>query len=123
MEKAPVEACWSFSKISCSSFGRRGGEGPGVQEDWRAGPVVKGRRERKKPGRMVRGALLRACMVGVVVVCFVSCEGVGWLCLNVCTRMCVHECVYPNVSTIFMSFYVRVAPEIKPSDYDIKHDR
>lgn len=26
--KAPVDCFWRFSKISCSSFGRRGGEGP-----------------------------------------------------------------------------------------------
>ena len=26
--KAPVEERWSFSKSSCSSFGRRGGAGP-----------------------------------------------------------------------------------------------
>lgn len=29
--KAPVLAFWSFSNSSCSSFGRRGGAGPGDQ--------------------------------------------------------------------------------------------
>jgi len=28
VEKAPVDWRWSVSKKSCSSFGRRGGEGP-----------------------------------------------------------------------------------------------
>lgn len=41
---APVDCCWSFSKISCSSLGRRGGAGPGDQEELDLGVVEKGRR-------------------------------------------------------------------------------
>ena len=59
--KAPVDCSWSFSKISCSSFGSRGGEGPVDQADLIAGAVVKVRR--KKPGRTARVTCLIACMM------------------------------------------------------------
>lgn len=59
--KAPVDCSWSFSKISCSSFGRRGGAGWGLQEDWKAVVVENGLR--KKPGRMARIVLVMGCMV------------------------------------------------------------
>ena len=59
--KAPVDCSWSFSKISCSSLGRRGGPGCGVQAAWVARAVENGRR--KKPGRMARTVLAIGCMV------------------------------------------------------------
>lgn len=43
---APVDWRWSFSKSSCSSFGRRGGEGPGDQAEREVRVVLKVRRER-----------------------------------------------------------------------------
>lgn len=59
--KAPVDCSWSFSKISCSSLGRRGGPGCGVQAAWVARAVENGRR--KKPGRTARTVLAIGCMV------------------------------------------------------------
>lgn len=59
---APVDCCCSFSKISCSSFGRRGGDGPGDHDDRVAIEVEKGRL--RKPGRIVRTILLVDCMFG-----------------------------------------------------------
>lgn len=68
---APVDCSCSFSKISWSSFGSLGGAGEGFQPDWMGWVVEKGRR--KKPGRMVRMALVAGCMmwwyVGAVGVC------------------------------------------------------
>ena len=61
MLKAPVDCSCSFSKISCSSFGRRGGPGCGVQADCVARAVENGRR--KKPGRTARTVLAIGCMV------------------------------------------------------------
>ena len=37
---APVDCFWSFSKSSCSSFGRRGGAGPDLKEEAYARRVV-----------------------------------------------------------------------------------
>lgn len=62
--KAPVDCCWRRSKISCSSFGRRGGDGEGVQLDCAAVVALKGRR--KKPGRMERSMRVAGCMVVMV---------------------------------------------------------
>ena len=59
--KAPVDCSCSFSKISCSSLGRRGGAGCGVQAAWIARVVENGRR--KKPGRTARMDLAMGCMV------------------------------------------------------------
>lgn len=59
--KAPVDCSWSFSKISCSSLGRRGGAGCGVQADCVARVVVNARR--KKPGRTARTVLAIGCIV------------------------------------------------------------
>lgn len=80
MLKAPVEFSCSFSKISCSSFGRRGGAGCGVQAAWGERVVVKARR--KKPGRMARAVLVMGCIVVVEIIVLqraksVSCFGLG----------------------------------------------
>lgn len=61
---APVLAFWSFSNISCSSFGRRGGEGPrlkGEGGERRVVVVLRGRvrcRARGR-GRRARRMVLR----------------------------------------------------------------
>ena len=48
VEKAPVDWAWSFSKSSCSSLGRRGGEGPGRKREEGEGVVVRRRRRNEK---------------------------------------------------------------------------
>lgn len=65
--KAPVDCCWSFSKTSWSSFGRRGGEGEGDQEVEREGVVESWRRWRRES---VRGSLDREYMVDLLVLWF-----------------------------------------------------
>lgn len=67
MLNAPVDCCCSFSKISCSSLGRRGGDGPGDHDDRVAIEVEKGRV--KKPGRIVRMILLVDCIFGGRLLC------------------------------------------------------
>lgn len=60
VEKAPVDCRWRRSKISCSSFGRRGGDGPPKGEGvfcWRM-DVVKARRDSRRGRRRAR------CMIG-----------------------------------------------------------
>ena len=61
MLNAPVDCCCSFSKISCSSLGSLGGEGPGFQGDLVGARDEKGRR--KKPGRTVRVTLMACCIL------------------------------------------------------------
>lgn len=61
VENAPVDCFCSCSKISCSSLGRRGGEGPGDQAE-KEGRVVLRARE------MVEEEGLRAVPSAVVVV-------------------------------------------------------
>jgi hypothetical protein len=58
---APVEACCSFSNISCSSFGRRGGAGPGVQDERVVAEDVKARVERVR--RMARRDWMVFCIL------------------------------------------------------------
>jgi len=50
--KAPVLCFCSFSKISCSSFGRRGGAGLVLKEVARERHVLKARRERRRGKRL-----------------------------------------------------------------------
>jgi hypothetical protein len=59
--KAPVLCFCSFSKISCSSFGRRGGAGLVLNEVARGRHVLKARRERR------RGKRLRFCAAIVMI--------------------------------------------------------
>lgn len=60
VEKAPVDWRWRVSKRSCSSFGRRGGEGPvwkGGSGDWVGGDERKwwgGLLERRRCGWRLR---------------------------------------------------------------------
>lgn len=70
--KAPVDSCCKRSNSSCSSFGSRGGEGPGVHDDF--SEAADANDLWKKPGRTVRIALLMICMfvcerLRVIVVC------------------------------------------------------
>jgi hypothetical protein len=81
--KAPVLAFWSFSKISCSSLGRRGGAGPVLKDVDVRLEVLKARRERRRGRRAVRRCaaivrilgscvyvefLLHNCQIALVVV-------------------------------------------------------
>ena len=61
MLNAPVDCCCNFSKISCSSLGNLGGEGPGLNGDDESAVRVEKARG-KKPGRRVR-TLLIDCML------------------------------------------------------------
>ena len=73
MLKAPVDSRWSCSKRSCSSLGRRGGDGPGQKESKAPRDGVVREKERETEKREARGAeeilnVVRrgACMVGMV---------------------------------------------------------
>jgi hypothetical protein len=76
--KAPVDCSCSFSKISCSSLGRRGGPGCGVQADGVARVVENVRR--KKPGRTARTVLAMGCMMLLLEL---KCSGSG------CSRLSI----------------------------------
>lgn len=60
---APVDSCCNLSKISWSSFGRRGGAGPVLHADLIEVDVANERRV--KPGRIPRTALAADCIVRV----------------------------------------------------------
>lgn len=62
---APVDSFWSFSKRSCSSFGRRGGEGPPNAVDWCAVLVLNAAARRDSwRGRWVMVRSIVVCVVG-----------------------------------------------------------
>jgi len=79
--KAPVLCRWSFSNISCSAFGRRGGAGPEPKGDCKArGEVLNARREsclgRRARERMVEVIILDGDRIAIALfdsyLCYVT---------------------------------------------------
>lgn len=65
MLNAPLDSRWSFSKSSWSSFGRRGGAGPGDQLVWRREVVAKVRTCARRES--VDDIILARCIVWEIV--------------------------------------------------------